>query len=261
MLAFDRQGSGPPLILIHGLGATRRIWDPVVELLAAERDVIAIDLPGFGESEPLPDGTPASAANMAEAIRETAAGIGVERAHLAGNSLGGWTALEGGRQGWADSVAGLSPAGLWRSPLGPRRRNVRPLAKRLRPLVPIILRSRRIRHAVLQSTFGEPGLVPAELARESVLNWLDAPAYDDANDEMRKAVFDPAGYPDIPVTLAWGELDRLLGPPRPERRPAGTRFIKLHGVGHTPMWDDPDLIARVLLEASQAAPAATATEE
>ena len=44
--------------------------------------------------------------------------------------------------------------------------------------------------------------------------------------------------------------DRLVGPPREERRPAGTRFLVLPGVGHTPMWDDPELVARTLLEGS-----------
>lgn len=49
-IAYERTGAGPPLLLIHGLGATRRIWDPQIERLAAEREVIAVDMPGFGES-------------------------------------------------------------------------------------------------------------------------------------------------------------------------------------------------------------------
>jgi pimeloyl-ACP methyl ester carboxylesterase len=52
------------------------------------------------------------------------------------------------------------------------------------------------------------------------------------------------------VTIAWGELDRHVGPPKPERRPAQARFFTLPDVGHTPTWDDPALIARVLLEGS-----------
>ena len=62
---------------------------------------------------------------------------------------------------------------------------------------------------------------------------------------------DPTGYPeDVPVTIAWGERDRLVGPPKPNRRPAGARFLVLPGVGHAPMWDDPPLVARTLLEGS-----------
>ena len=54
----------------------------------------------------------------------------------------------------------------------------------------------------------------------------------------------------VPTTIAWGELDRLVGPPRPERRPPNSRFLKLEGCGHTPNWDAPELIADLLLETS-----------
>ena len=73
---------------------------------------------------------------------------------------------------------------------------------------------------------------------------------------MRSHVFDPAGYPeDVPVTIAWCERDRLVGPPKAHRRPAGARFLVLPGVGHTPTWDDPELVARTLLEGSATAAA------
>jgi pimeloyl-ACP methyl ester carboxylesterase len=52
------------------------------------------------------------------------------------------------------------------------------------------------------------------------------------------------------VTIAWGERDRLVGPPKPARRPAGARFLTLPDVGHTPTWDDPELVARTLLDGS-----------
>lgn len=49
-----RRGSGKPLLLLHGLGGSWREWAPVLDDLAAEREVIAVDLPGFGETPPLP---------------------------------------------------------------------------------------------------------------------------------------------------------------------------------------------------------------
>ena len=82
---------------------------------------------------------------------------------------------------------------------------------------------------------------------------LPTPAFicDAANRAMRSHVFDPSGYPtDVPVTIAWCEKDRLLGPPKPHRRPPGARFLVLRGVGHTPTWDDPELVARTLLDGS-----------
>ena len=104
------------------------------------------------------------------------------------------------------------------------------------------------------STFAaHPERIPVDAGRELVLGWIDANGYDGANRAMRTHLFDPAGYPeDVPVTIAWGELDRLVGPPKPERRPAGARFLVLPGVGHTPTWDDPELVARTLLEGSVA---------
>jgi pimeloyl-ACP methyl ester carboxylesterase len=55
-LTRHRGGSGQPLVLVHGLGLSWRSWQPVLAALEARHDVVAIDLPGFGESPPLPDG-------------------------------------------------------------------------------------------------------------------------------------------------------------------------------------------------------------
>jgi pimeloyl-ACP methyl ester carboxylesterase len=250
VLAHVRRGSGDPLLLLHGLGATGRVWEPVTDRLAAERDVIAVDLPGFGSSPPLPGDLAPSAANLADGLARFCEEEGVPRPHVAGNSLGGWVALELGRAGGAASVTALSPAGLWRAPLGPRRIDSRRWARRLRPLIAALLRTRRGRKALLSTTVAHPERIPGPEARDMVLGWIDSPAYDGANREMRAAFFDPDGYPAIPVTLAWGECDRIVRPPRPERAPAGARILTLPGVGHTPTWDDPDLVARVLLEGS-----------
>jgi pimeloyl-ACP methyl ester carboxylesterase len=247
------------LLLIHGLGGSARIWDPVIGLLEGKREVIVLDMPGFGAATPLPDGVAPTAANLAAAMHEACLRRGVDRPHVAGNSLGGWVGLEMGRAGWAASVTALSPAGLWRAPLGPSRTSTRAWAQRARPLVKLALRNRRARERMLSTFAARPERIPASAGRELVLGWINANGYDGANREMRTHVFDPAGYPDLPVTLAWGELDRLVGPPRPERRPAGSRFIVLPGVGHTPTWDDPELIARTLLEGSSVSAGESAT--
>ena len=240
-----------PLLLLHGLGGSRVVWEPVLGLLAPERDVTVLDMPGFGEAAPLPGGLEPSAANLAAEIVSRCEELGLERPHVAGNSLGAWVALEMGRQGRAASVTCLSPAGLWRSPLGARRRDPQRWARRLRPLISMALRLRAPREAMLRTFAAHPERIPVEQGRQLVLGWIDASDYAGANRAMRTHLFDPAGYPeDVPVTIAWGELDRLVGPPKPERRPADARFLTLPGVGHTPTWDDPELIARVLLEGS-----------
>lgn len=146
-LGYERGGAGEPLVLIHGLGGTRRIWRPVFDRLAAERDVVAVDLPGFGDSPQLPAGVAPIAANLGAAVGDLCAQLGFERPHLAGNSLGAWSALEMAKAGRAASACCLSPAGLWRRPLGPRRYDVRGFGRRLHPLLPLLLRSRRARGA------------------------------------------------------------------------------------------------------------------
>jgi pimeloyl-ACP methyl ester carboxylesterase len=104
---------------------------------------------------------------------------------------------------------------------------------------------------MLATFAARPERIPVQTGRELVLGWVDASGYRGANRAMRTHLFDPAGYPEeVPVTIAWAELDRLVGPPKPERRPAGARFLTLPGVGHTPTWDDPGLVARTLLEGS-----------
>lgn len=248
-------GGGEPLLLLHGLGASAGVWDPVVGLLSGEREVLALDMPGFGAAPELPEGVEPTAANLAAALRRSCEELGVERPHVAGNSLGAWVGLEMGREGWAASVTAISPAGLWRAPLGPRRRDTRALARRLRPLVAAALRIPPARRRMLSTFAAHPERIPAEAGRRLILGWIDSNGYAGANRAMRTHVFEPEGYPEaVPVTIAWGEHDHLVGPPKPARRPAGARFLVLPGVGHTPMWDDPELVARTLLEGS-AAPA------
>jgi pimeloyl-ACP methyl ester carboxylesterase len=244
-------GSDRNLVLLHGLGGSKAVWDPVVGLLEGERTVTVLDMPGFGAAAPLPDGVEPTAANLASAIADRCRELHIERPHVAGNSLGGWVALEMGRRGDAASVTALSPAGLWRRPLGPRRRDPHVWAGRARPLLSLALRFRRPREAMLATFAARPERIPVQTGRELVLGWVDASGYRGANRAMRTHLFDPAGYPEeVPVTIAWAELDRLVGPPKPERRPAGARFLTLPGVGHTPTWDDPGLVARTLLEGS-----------
>jgi pimeloyl-ACP methyl ester carboxylesterase len=240
-----------PLVLIHGLGGSAGVWDPVLDLLAPEREVIVLEIPGFGAAPPLSDGVEPTAANLAAALQAKLAERGVERPHVAGNSLGGWVGLEMGRAGWAASVTALSPAGLWRAPLGPRQRELRGLAQRWRPAVRAALEVPALRRRMTATFAAHPERIPADAARQLVLGWIDSDGYDGANRAMRTHIFDPTGYPeDVPVTIAWAELDSLVGPPKPNRRPAGARFVLLPGVGHTPMWDDPELVARTLLEGS-----------
>jgi pimeloyl-ACP methyl ester carboxylesterase len=249
-IAHSRAGSGEPLVLIHGLGGSRRIWNPVLDRVAAERDVVAVDLPGFGESPPLADGVAPTAAKLAAAVGELCEQLGIERPHLAGNSLGAWAALELAKGGAAASVCGISPAGLWRRPLGPRRIDSHGWAVRVRRLVPLLLASRRLRTRFLRTTVARPERLSDAEGRALISDWLNADGYEAANAEMRSHVFENPELVTVPTTIAWGTADGLVGPPRRERMPPGARYIELEGLGHTPTWDDPRQIAELLLQAS-----------
>lgn len=93
-LAHTRTGAGAPLVLLHGIGSSRRAWDPVIPALAERFDVIAVDLPGFGDSEPLPPGVEPRPTALAAAVAGLLDDLGITTPHVAGNSLGGWVALE-----------------------------------------------------------------------------------------------------------------------------------------------------------------------
>jgi pimeloyl-ACP methyl ester carboxylesterase len=247
-IVYERIGTGPPLLLVHGLGGTREIWQPQMSRLAEERDLIAVDMPGFGESRPLDE--PASASALGEALIRLCGELGVSDPHIAGNSLGGWVALEMAKVGFASSLCLISPAGLWSRPLGKREREPHALAKALRPVVVSATRLRPLREAMLRTSLGHPTRVPADIGKRMIEAWIDAPAYASADREMRRDVFEEPERVEVPTTVVWGELDRLVKPPKPERCPPGTRILRVPGLGHTPNWDDPELVARLMLEAS-----------
>jgi pimeloyl-ACP methyl ester carboxylesterase len=246
-LHYVRRGQGEPLVLIHPLGAELVVWEPVMERLARDRDVIAVDLPGFGLSPALDRApTPQLLAGTVAALMDD---LGLERAHVAGNSLGGWVALELAKAGRALSVAGLCTAGLWSKPIGPRRgRDARAVGRKLMPVLPTLLRSSAGRQLVLRASVAHPERVPPEAAARLVRSYVTSSGYESANVAMRSEVFSDFENVRVPVTLAWGDQDKLVS--RPRETVSDWRTIVLHGCGHIPTWDDPSQVARALLLAS-----------
>ena len=249
MLAYERMGTGAPLVLVHPLGGARVVWEPVTPLLAPERDVIALDLPGFGDSRPLPDGESPTAARLALAVAELLDELGIDTAHVAGNSLGGWVALELERLGRARSVTAIAPAGLWSRPLGPRPGpSPRSLGVAALPLLPVLLRNDALRGAALSGSIARPERVPPDAAARLIRSYLSAPGFEPANRAMRASLFELAPTT-TPITLVWPELDRLVA--KPSRLPAWVCSVDLPGCGHVPTWDAPELVADVLLAGSR----------
>jgi pimeloyl-ACP methyl ester carboxylesterase len=254
-LAYDRRGHGPPLVLLHPLGADRRVWRPVLDALAAERDVLAFDLPGFGASPSLPAGAAPTPAALARALGGLLAELGLAggRAHLAGNSLGGWVALEAALAGDAASVTAIAPAGLWSRPLAPKPEIARRAARAARPLLAAALRIGPVRRAALLGVVAHPERVPARDAAALVRAYAEAPGFSAVNRAMRAQTFTRLADVGVPVTLVWPEHDRLVR--RPRAVPAAVRQVALADCGHVPMWDAPAAVAQALLAGSARRPA------
>ncbi len=122
-------GSGPPVAALHGLGATKGSFLPTVAALAGRFRVIAVDLPGFGDSDK-PIGAAYDARFFARAVIDLLDALELERVHVIGNSLGGRVALEVGlrHRDRVDRLALLAPSLAWRRdrPWAPLLRFVRP---------------------------------------------------------------------------------------------------------------------------------------
>ncbi|MBT2370017.1 alpha/beta fold hydrolase [Streptomyces sp. ISL-10] len=255
---YERRGSGEPLLLLHGIGHHWQAWEPVMDILATERDVVAVDLPGFGASPALPDGVPYSLGTVCAALSAFCAAIGIERPHVAGNSLGGLLALELGRDKLVRSVTALSPGGFWsRSErvyafglLRAMRVGARSMPT---PMVERLSRSVVGRAALVSTIYARPARRSPEAAVAETCALREAAGFHRTLAAGREVLFtdDVRG---IPVTIGWGAKDRLLlrrQGVRAKQVVPGARLVRLPGCGHVPMSDDPALVARLLLDGSR----------
>jgi pimeloyl-ACP methyl ester carboxylesterase len=246
-IAYDRTGQGPPLVLLHPLGADRRVWDPLLPLLCDRREVITLDLPGFGESPPLEGQLPTARA-LAVAVGQHLAALALERPHLAGNSLGGWVALELGLDGTARSVAAIAPAGLWPQPLVAKAGIAHRLARALLPVAGPAARTALGRSVLLSNAVARPRKVPRDQAAHLVRAYALAPGFTAVNNAMRAARFEGLERIRCPVTLVWPDHDRLIE--RPVWVPDRIKNVVLKDSGHIPVWDAPEALAEILIVAS-----------
>ena len=257
MLAFERRGSGEPLVLVHGIGHRRQAWYPVLDQLAEQREVILLDLPGHGESGPLvTEGRPIGEV-LSAVFRQFLAEQQLDRPHVAGNSLGGRIALEAGVRGDARSVTGLSPAGFWRSERAfaythSLFRTVVALSRGLGPQAPRLAPTKTGRAILFGWITSHPGSIDPERALG------DFRAFSRAVPALREIIAQATPFtgqipPHVPVTIGWGSRDIVLPPYQASiARVAlpGARHVRLPGCGHVPMSDNPELVAGVLLAGS-----------
>ncbi len=251
---YHREGEGPPLVLLHGVGHHWQAWEPVIDRLAAKFDVIACDSPGFGRSAPLSAGIEPTIPAYADAFEWFFAELGLERPHVAGNSMGGAIALELARGRAVSSVCAFSPAGFW-TPAELRfcQLSLRALASTpdaARPAVEALAHTRSGRIALFSQTFGYPSRLPAQEAVATLRDAWASPAFASCLDAFRHYRFG-AGEQlrSTPVTIAWGLRDRLLPyrlqAPRARAMLPWATHVAL-GAGHVPFYDDPAAVAEVI---------------
>lgn len=257
MLASERYGKGEPLVLVHGITHRRQAWYPVAEELAEQREIILVDLPGHGESDPLVrDGRPVADV-LRDEFKNFLAEQGLDRPHVAGNSLGGLVALVAGAEGDARSVTALSPAGFWNTnaEFAYTRRiflQACSLTERIGDRAELLARSSAGRRLMYGALCSHPGRVSPDQAIGDLRGFLRArPA-------LRELL--PAAEPfldpiplDVPVTIAWGGRDLLLPPWQAQvakRRLPHAEHLMMRGLGHVPMTDAPHYVAKVLLQGS-----------
>jgi pimeloyl-ACP methyl ester carboxylesterase len=242
-----RVGSGDTLVLLHGLGESHVGWRPVIDMLAENYDVIAIDLPGFGRSPSLPAHVPPTAGNLAQAVEVALDELGVGEFHVAGYSLGARIALELGRSSRAMSVIAMGPDGLG-TPLERIQGYLglatgRGVAIALAPAAAPLSMTPVGRMVFFAGNRSFPWQLPAADARQLLTGFAAAPGYDAAN---WAGMFDlPTHLHTVtqPVLFLQGTNDPITGQvlrylpllPHAELR-------LLPGLNHVPISDAPDVI-------------------
>ena len=273
--ALYRAGEGEPLVLLHGFTATWRCWLPNLAELVPRFDVIAPTLHGHDGGPALPndDDKARSIGEAADHVEQQLDELGVGEAHFAGNSMGGALALEIAKRGRARSVVAISPGGGW--PEDDRAEAERivkwfarnqKLAKASLPRAKQIMRRPGARRLALRDVMTRGDQMPADEAVQLVRSSVACTVVDEVFATIRSGtgLMRDLGTIECPVLVCWGSKDRILplakhGPRFRDEIP-GVEFRVWKGLGHTPMWDDPALIAGTIADFATSAESKRAQE-
>ncbi|MFC7009030.1 alpha/beta fold hydrolase [Halalkalicoccus salilacus] len=249
-----RRGSGEPLLLVHGLGGSWRTWEPVLDRLAVEREVIAVDLPGHGETPP-PSGE-TSMETLADAVTSFLEANDLIGVDAVGNSMGARLVLELARRGEIGDTVALDPGGFWEgweryffyATIAPSIR----LVRALQPVMGSLTASAVGRTLLLAQLSARPWDLPADVTEEEMRTFAESPVFDEL---AYRLAFGPAqqGTDSTPgsVVIGWGRKDRLTLPRQAKRakeRFPDARWYWFEDAGHYPHWDAPEEATRLILQ-------------
>lgn len=251
-----RTGHGKPLLLVHGLGGSIRSWDTIMPSLAQTREVIALDLPGHGNTAREADS--GTFDGLARSLDQWLDAEGLAGIDMVGSSMGARLVLEMARRGRGGAVVALDPGGFWQ---GWERTFFRTtitasigLVRTLRPALPAISRNIAGRTALMIQLSArpwalDPALIAHELQSFADTSTFDALVKDLADGPNQQGPAKTSG----PVVIGWGRKDRLCLPQQAERAMAAFPTATLHWFeqsGHFPMWDQPQESVRMILNAT-----------
>ena len=216
-----RRGTGKPLLLIHGIGGSWRSWSTVIDALAAEREVIAVDLPGHGQTPPLPGEN--SIATFADAVTGFLTDQKLLGIDTVGSSMGARLVLELARRGGVlGAVVSLDPGGFWEGweiPFFYHSVAVSgKLVKALQPVMPAIAGSAVGRTMLLPQFSARPWAIDSALAVEEMRTFANTPVFDEmldqlANGEVQQGA--PKGSISTPLVIGWAGRTTCACPARP----------------------------------------------
>lgn len=244
-------GSGPPLLLVHGLGSARHVWRPITGRLSESFTTIAVDLLGHGDSDWL-DPAPETLhpADHADSLKPIIDEFSDGAINVVGNSMGGWIGLEIAANGWASSLTALCPAGLEFEPwvtrsdiLVMRRRMSQVLGPIMPPATELVGKTPILRDLLIGDATANFSTLDPKLLADAAQAMRRARGFYASHDGMLHCLFDrPLEIShEVPVSIVWGTQDELLLPER-QRRVAGpphAAWIVLDQCAHVPMWDQP----------------------
>jgi pimeloyl-ACP methyl ester carboxylesterase len=253
---FHRGGDGPPLVLIHGFTDTWRSWELVLPTLERSHDVLAPTLPGHAGGPPLPAEIADSV--MADAVEQAMDEAGFETAHIAGNSLGGYVALQLAARGRARSVVALAPAGGWMdgdaayAEMLDLQSSLLELTKAAAPHADVLLSTLEGRRQATQLIATNFEHIPVELLTHQLTGIAACHDGQRMIENARTQDWDlETDAITCPVRIVWGTNDKLLQWPS-----AAARFreslphadwVELEGIGHCPQLDVPVETAQLIL--------------
>ncbi|WP_159627472.1 alpha/beta fold hydrolase [Massilia puerhi] len=253
-----RRGTGKPLLLIHGLGGHWQSWNPILADLATRREVIAVDLPGFGQTPRLAGET--SIRTLAD---ETAAFLhanGLSGIDAVGSSMGARLVLELARRGGSvGGVVALNPGGFWQ---GWERHaffssiylSIR-LLRLLRPVLPAICANPLGRALLLAQFSARPTRLAPDTVSDELCSYVASPAFDELLAELaygEEQQGAPRNSIAHPLVIGWGRRDRVCFPRQAARALALFPDAQLHWFdrcGHFPHWDAPAQTVELILSA------------